>query len=103
MVNVSKTELVWFCWFRMKPKYYAKYGKSRTLSSSLARNSTNAAWTSWSTVRPMFPAGRFEYSGKKKPEYSSGMKDTMASGSRTMGEREVEQEGGERGGNVRYF
>lgn len=33
-------------------KYY-EIRKSRTLSSSLARNSTNAACTSWSTVRPM--------------------------------------------------
>lgn len=32
-------------------KYYEI--QSRTLSSSLARNSTNAACTSWSTVRPM--------------------------------------------------
>lgn len=36
----------------MGVKYYEIH-KSRTLSSSLARNSTNAACTSWSTVRPI--------------------------------------------------
>lgn len=40
-------------------KYYPDTGNtdSHTLSSSLARNSTNAAWTSWSTVRPMISPG----------------------------------------------
>ena len=63
------TEIIFFFFFVFKVIY--------TLSSSLARNSTNAAWTSWSTVRPIFLVGGLESSGKKTPAKGSEMKDTV--------------------------
>lgn len=42
------------------PQIQGNTDSTQTLSSSLARNSTNAAWTSWSTVRPIVLKARFE-------------------------------------------
>lgn len=62
-------------------KYY-EIRKSRTLSSSLARNSTNAACTSWSTVRPIM--------GKRGGRSSTSSVD----GEKILGVRKTRRRGG---------